>query len=340
MPGEKRPALSALVDGADRRGGGRATGRGSSPATASACAPARWSASTSTSSIPTSRTSVDQLVRSRLGDTLMRVGRWPKRLLLYRTDAPFAKMAGRRRRGPRPRPAVRRLRHPPDTGQPYDWPLGETPLDVPFDALPLVDAASCAALLGEIAALLPPAPAPRRHAGVAGRAAVRPARRARSATPSGRVVDGRDGWLSTIAYHAVHDAVAAGGAARRRATRRDRLGALRRHHRPRAARSGTARAYALADAARKVADKLRLLAEGRLPPRDAPAVEADYQAPTLSAAEARATLDALLADACDRIEAWHAAPERRRARRSASGPPSASARAPAPAGSCSRCASA
>ena len=48
----------------------------------------------------------------RLGATLMRVGRWPKRLLLYRTDQPFPKMSVGRRRDPRRRPAVRRLRHP------------------------------------------------------------------------------------------------------------------------------------------------------------------------------------------------------------------------------------
>ena len=44
----------------------------------------------------------------------------------------------------------------PATGQPYHWPLGETPLDVPFEALPLVDAGCCAGLLGEVASLLPP----------------------------------------------------------------------------------------------------------------------------------------------------------------------------------------
>ena len=36
---------------------------------------------------------VEAIVRARLGDTLLRVGLWPKRLLLYRTDRPFAKMA-------------------------------------------------------------------------------------------------------------------------------------------------------------------------------------------------------------------------------------------------------
>ena len=67
--------------------------------------------------------------------------------------------------------------------------------------------------------------------------------------------------------------------------------------------------YSPADAARKVADKLRLLSEGRLPARDAEPVEAAYQAHPSHAAEgARAALDAAIADACRTIEAWHLDP--------------------------------
>ena len=36
---------------------------------------------------------VDRLVRDRLGDALTRFGLWPKRLLPYRTDQPFRKIA-------------------------------------------------------------------------------------------------------------------------------------------------------------------------------------------------------------------------------------------------------
>ena len=36
---------------------------------------------------------VSTLAQQRLGDTLMRVGQWPKRLLLYRSDVPFAKLS-------------------------------------------------------------------------------------------------------------------------------------------------------------------------------------------------------------------------------------------------------
>ena len=35
---------------------------------------------------------VEALARQRFGDTLCRVGQWPKRVLLYRTEAPFGKM--------------------------------------------------------------------------------------------------------------------------------------------------------------------------------------------------------------------------------------------------------
>ena len=308
---------------------------------ASASGPGRWSASTSTSSTPTSRIRSSAIVRARLGDTLIRIGLWPKRLLLYRTDRPFAKMAaggieilglGQQ--------FVAFGRHP-TTGEPYGWPYGETPLEVPFDQLPPVDAAGCAALLGEIAGLLParspPRPAARPR--VARRSPTKPQPRLAPGPvrdASGRVVDGRDGWLSSIAYHVVQDAVAAGtrlAAAELAAIAWARFETTTNLERPAAHGAG----YAIGDALRKVADKLRLRAQGRLAPRELPAVEADYRAPLLSAPEARERLEELLRAACDRIAAWHAAPESP-CPGSASGPLSASARAPAPVGSCWRCA--
>ena len=65
----------------------------------------------------------------------------------------------RHRQGPKSRSSAQGQqfvafgRHP-ETGQDYVWPLGETPLDVPFDSLPLVDEAGCRALRDEAASLL------------------------------------------------------------------------------------------------------------------------------------------------------------------------------------------
>ena len=98
---------------------------------------------------------IDQLVRSRSGDTLMRVGLWPKRLLLYRTEQPFPKMSV---------PGIEVLGSGqqfvafgvhPDTARSYDWPLGETPLEVAFEDLPVVDEVACEQMLAEASALLP-----------------------------------------------------------------------------------------------------------------------------------------------------------------------------------------
>lgn len=99
---------------------------------------------------------VGGLAQARLGETLMRVGQWPKRLLLYRTAAPFPKMALRGVEVLGLGQQVVAFGLHPGTRQPYHWPLGETPLDMPLEDLPPVDAATCENLLAEIAALLPP----------------------------------------------------------------------------------------------------------------------------------------------------------------------------------------
>lgn len=197
----------------------------------------------------------------------------------------------------------------PDTGQPYDWPLGETPLDVAFADLPATDATACAALLAEISALLPePTQRSRSHGRQTGAAGTGPER-----DVEGRVVDGRDGWLSSIAFHAVHDALAQGWPLDRDALAERvwrRFVDTTDLSRPRKDGAGP---WDFDDAAQEVADKLRLQAEGRLPPRDPEPGETsgqapDYTAPTLSAAAARDRLDATLDAACDRIAAWHADP--------------------------------
>ena len=248
---------------------------------------------------------VERLAIERFGHTLVRVGRWPKRLLLYRAETTFAKIM-RGSEGSRlevlgkGQQFVAFGRHP-DTGADYFWPHGETPLDVPFDALPLVDEAGCSGFIEDATALLglDNQRTRQQRSRPAGSDAV-------SRDGQGLVVDGRDAWLSRIAFHAVHDAVAGGGsldpeqltqiAWERFADTSD----LSRPH--------CSVGYTPADAARKVADKLRLLSEGRLPARDAEPAEAAPGAPSHAAEDARATLDAALADACRTIEAWHLDP--------------------------------
>lgn len=80
----------------------------------------------------------DRVARVMLGDTpLLRIGRAPKRALLYRAIQPFADMkAGAFEVLALGRQVVLYHRHP-DTGRPYVWP-DDAPLDVPVSALPVV----------------------------------------------------------------------------------------------------------------------------------------------------------------------------------------------------------
>lgn len=247
----------------------------------------------------------ERLAIERFGDTLVRVGFWPKRLLLYRTDVPFSKVV-RGSEGAKievlgqGQQFVAFGRHP-DTGADYYWPRGETPFDVALDSLPPVDEAGCRAFLEEAAALLG---LTEKKSGC-GRS--RPAGSGTTTRDEhGLVADGRDGWLSVIAYHAIHDALESRRNLDPEALARivwQRFAASTDLSRP---RKDGRRGYGPADAAGKVADKLQLLRQGRLPPRVS--VEAEYQAPPDDAAAARATLDAAIADACRSIEAWHREP--------------------------------
>ncbi|MEE3098464.1 MAG: bifunctional DNA primase/polymerase, partial [Pseudomonadota bacterium] len=248
----------------------------------------------------------EAIARRVLGPTpLVRVGRWPKRLLLYRTGTPFRKIQvpGLEILGQGQQFVAFGIH--PDTMQPYHWPEGDTPLELAFEDLPPTDEARCAILAGEIAALSPGARrgGPRRVAGVA--AGPRGAGGTPERDADGRVVDGRDGWLSTIAYHVVQDALEAGapldaGALAAEAFRRFAATAdLWR------GASDAGRPWDERDALAKVLGKLRLLREGRLPPRDPAPVSTEHVAPELSPDDARGALDQVLADACRRIGDWH-----------------------------------
>jgi len=110
--------------------------------------------------------------------------------------------------------------------------------------------------------------------------------------------------MSAIAFRAVHDAIDAGEAldpATLAARVWDRFEDTADTSRQR--KDGRT-PWSPADAARKVADKLRLHRQGRLPGRSDPDVRAAFELPTMSVDEAREALDARLEAACARIQAW------------------------------------
>ena len=96
-----------------------------------------------------------ELATSMLGDTpCLRIGRAPKRLLVYRAAPPFA---GRKRHPlellARGQQFVAYAVHP-DTGRPYEWPE-DSLVDLPLSRLPVVDEAGCAAFLDAAWRLVP-----------------------------------------------------------------------------------------------------------------------------------------------------------------------------------------
>lgn len=101
------------------------------------------------------------LAAAMLGETsCIRIGQSPKRLLVYRTDTPFA---GRKRHPlevlARGQQFVAYAVHP-GTGRPYDWPE-DNPLDVPLESLPAVTESQVMAWLDQAYALIPAEMKPR-----------------------------------------------------------------------------------------------------------------------------------------------------------------------------------
>ncbi|MGV8986055.1 MAG: bifunctional DNA primase/polymerase [Cypionkella sp.] len=237
-----------------------------------------------------------EIVKARLGPSLLRVGRWPKRLLLYRTETPFAKYkVGKIEVLGQGQQFVSFGIHP-DTGQPYDWPMGESPLDLSFDALPLVDEAMIEALLAELQPLAGAGPAGSRRGGDAGEGQTRDA--------NGLVTDGRDGWLSIVAFHAVHDALDRSEEPDEAALGESvwtRFEATTDLSRP---RQDGRQAYGLRDAVRKVRDKIRLHRLDQLPDRNKAVVTPNYTPPSLKVDEARRELDRHLGRAMEATEGW------------------------------------
>lgn len=111
---------------------------------------------------------IEDLARERLGDTpAVRIGKAPKRMLIYRTTTPF--------KGVKRHPLeilclgqqfVAYAQHP-ETGRPYEWPEASL-ADLDIDKLPAIDEATARAFLDEAVALLPEALRPARLAADAG----------------------------------------------------------------------------------------------------------------------------------------------------------------------------
>lgn len=244
---------------------------------------------------------VGQLAEQRLGETLVRVGQWPKRLLLYRTEEPFAKLkAGKVEVLGAGQQFVAFGLHSV-TKRTYAWPTGETPLDVHLDDLPVVDQAGLAAFLAEIGSGEDQVRGRVPRAGQRSKLA--------SGTPirdgNGIVVDGRDDWLSRIAFHAVHDVRDANGVLEAGEIADRVWQAFAESTDLSRPRQDGARLYGWGDALRKVQDKLRLARNGTLPARDKDLPEPDYATPSLSVDEGRAELEEHLRDFCAQVGFWH-----------------------------------
>ena len=244
---------------------------------------------------------VQRLAELRFGKTLVRVGQWPKRLLVYRTDAPFPKMkVGKVEILGAGQQFVAFGLHAA-TGRPYYW-VDETPLDICLEDVPTIDHEAAAAYLAEIG--------PGEVS--TGRRAMGGQRQAPSTADmpvrdqAGLVTDGRDGWLSRIAFHTVHDAIETGSDLDLQILSEmvwARFTETTDLSRP---KQDGGRAYELSDAARKVHDKLRLHSTGALPARDRPESAPDYTVPTLNVAQARSQLGGEIESFTEDAYAWHA----------------------------------
>lgn len=98
---------------------------------------------------------LSELATEMLGETpCVRIGRAPKRLLVYRAATPFA---GRKRHPlemlARGQQFVAYAVHP-DTGRPYEWPE-DSLVELPLSRLPVVDEAGCTAFLDAAWRLVP-----------------------------------------------------------------------------------------------------------------------------------------------------------------------------------------
>lgn len=105
---------------------------------------------------------MEQFIRDNLDDAPLRIGKWPKRLMLFSCDEPFAKVTSARFIDPKNPGVENRVEvladgqqfvayhtHP-DTGKPYEWPNDwDNPLDVCALDLPVIGVAHARAVVQE-----------------------------------------------------------------------------------------------------------------------------------------------------------------------------------------------
>jgi len=181
---------------------------------------------------------------------------------------------------------------------------GESPAEVPLQDLPPVDAGRIDLLLAAVVALTGTSEDTSRAGSRSERASPRATGGGWHSDERGKVTDGRDAWLSAIAFHAVHDALDRGGALEAEALAApvwDRFEATTDLTR---GRQGGAVPWTMADARRKVSDKLRLWSCGRLPECTTIKPEPPPIGEMLPAEAARAQLDAAIGAALDAATAW------------------------------------
>jgi hypothetical protein len=251
---------------------------------------------------------VDSLAQEYLGDAPVRIGRWPKRLRMYRLKNPIRKL----REGPieilaSGQQFVAAGIHP-DTGKPYRW-LGVAIEEFRTQDFQEITESQIHEFLLAVKGALPD---PRNNYLIPQRRTVhtdvgQPAPAGEiTHGPDGLVVDGRDAHLSRIAFHALRDSVDAGVpldpdflAAEVWERFADSTDLSR-------TRKNLGHAYSHADAREKVVDKLRLYERGSLPERFRwKQVGATVAEPTLPVENARETTKLALSGFVDEALRWH-----------------------------------
>ena len=254
---------------------------------------------------------IDQLVRSRFGDTLMRVGLWPKRLLLYRTEQPFPKMSVRGIEVLGAGQQFVAFGVHPDTGAALSTgPTARRRSRSPSRTFPLSTRPRASSCWRRHRRCCPSPPASARAPGERSPPAVAPSPRSGTLTAASPTVvtagsPGSRSMPSATPWRVASRWITATLAT----TVWERFAATSDLSRP---RKGGVAPYTHADAARKVADKLRLLAEGRLAfPRASRRRGRIPGAHLVGGRGAASSSTGCFGDACGDIEAWHADPEDR-----------------------------
>jgi hypothetical protein len=231
---------------------------------------------------------IEQLARRRFGDsTLLRIGRWPKRLLAYRAAEPFATKhlkgadgAGIDILGTGSQFVAFGVHA--TTGKPYAWP-DESIADVALDDLPVISETQVVAFLEAAAKLIPGAGEYHHGEGKGGdQGIVRDA--------EGLVVDGRERHLANLVYATTMEAVRAGEEPTADGVGMAAWGRFQETA-DTARRRDDGKPWAWSDATRKAQALLRKIARGEI---DIPLSRSHFDTKPLPVQVARKRLDTLI----------------------------------------------